>query len=70
MKKMALLLAIVFFVAFTGTAMAHHAPGHFDNTLSANGPPPTGPAAPNSGDGIPDGSGWDPDMPFGPFGAD
>ncbi len=65
MKKLALLLAIVFFLAFTGTVMAYHAPGHYDSTLSANSPGP----APNSGDGIPDGSGWDDDPgPFGPFG--
>jgi len=63
MKKLALLLAMVFFLAFTGTVMANHAPGHFDNTLSANGS--KGPA-PNSGDGIPDGSGFD--DAFGPFG--
>ena len=63
MKKLALLLAMVFFLAFTGVVLAHHAPGHFDSTLSASGP--QGPA-PNSGDGIPDGSGND--SPFGPFG--
>ena len=64
MKKLALLLAIVFFLAFTGTVMAHHAPGHFDNTLSANSAGP----APNSHDGVSDGPGWPDDETPGPFG--
>ena len=60
MKKLALVLALVFFVGFTGTVMAQQAPGPFDNTLSANSPGP----APNSHDGIPDGPGWPEDPGF------
>ena len=59
MKKFCLLLAVLIFT-LSGTAIAMDT-GHNNLTISANGP--DGPA-PNSGDGVPDGSGKD--SPNGP----
>ncbi|MFC2099767.1 hypothetical protein ACFLSF_02935 [Candidatus Bipolaricaulota bacterium] len=55
MKKMMVLLMALMFVFAMGSMMAVYAGDEF----------PPGPA-PNSHDGIPDGSGWD--VPPGPFG--